>query len=82
MARPALIVSRYFPKKRMRAAETSGANRMIQGTVRGAHQNFRLFRSSTWIVCLARKSATMIARPTATSAAATVITKNTSTCPL
>src|SRR5687768_12961537 len=32
-------------------------------------------------VCLCRNSAMMIARPTAASAAATVITKNTNTCP-
>src|SRR5206468_12514037 len=37
--------------------------------------------SSTEADCLRRNIATMIARPTTTSAAATAITKNASTCP-
>src|SRR5262249_43860695 len=45
-----------------------------------AHQRIKA-RSSTSMRKRARKIATMMASPTATSAAATVITKNTITCP-
>src|SRR6185295_7526024 len=45
-----------------------------------AHQRISA-RSSTLIRMRARKIATMMASPTATSAAATVITKNTMICP-
>ena len=47
-----------------------------------AHQNFSVARSSTCVVCFERKRATMIASPTATSAAATVMMKKTKTWPL
>ena len=42
---------------------------------------FRLSRSSTWMVFRLRNSATRMARPIADSAAATVSTKKTNTCP-
>ena len=45
-------------------------------------QNFKVLMSSTCVVCRARNNATMMARPTATSAAATVIMKKTKTCAL
>jgi hypothetical protein len=65
-------------------AARSGANRINQTSVLliRMSQNFKLLMSSTWIVRRARKSATMIANPTATSAAATVIIKKTKTCAL
>ena len=45
-------------------------------------QNFRLLMSLTSVVWRARKRATRMARPTATSAAATVMIKKTKTCTL
>ena len=47
-----------------------------------AHQPFSVFRSSTLMLRRSRNSTTRMARPMADSAAATVSTKNTNTCPL
>ena len=46
-----------------------------------AHQPFKLSRSSTLMVFRLRNNTTRIAKPMAASAAATVIIKNTKTCP-
>lgn len=44
--------------------------------------HLKIFISSTLTVSLFLKSAMIIARPTAASAAATAITKNTNSCPI
>ena len=46
------------------------------------YYHFIILISSRLTVCFRRKSAITIAKPTAASAAATVITKNTNTCPV
>src|ERR1700757_2882042 len=67
-------------------ALTKGASRMIHGKIKfmgySSAQNFKLVMSFTSVVCLARNRATRMARPTATSAAATVMMKKTNTCAL
>src|SRR5689334_19350829 len=68
-------------KSVMTAAASSGENRMIQGAAFMA-QNFSEAMSSTCVVWRARYSATITASPTETSAAATVMMKNTRTCAL
>ncbi len=50
---------------------------MIQDRV----YHFRVFRSSISVVSFFLKSKTTIAKPTVTSAAATIMVKNTTTCP-
>src|SRR3989339_1166386 len=46
------------------------------------HYHLKIFIASMFTVNLFLKIAIMIAKPTAASAAATVITKNTKTCPI
>src|SRR4030095_13020514 len=65
------------------AALHSGASNAYHGsTLIMLTSNLRLLMSLTWFVWRAGNRATRIARPSATSAAATVIIKKTKTCTL
>src|SRR5205823_2320727 len=76
-----------FPAARDQSDDTSRTEWQEQGEPRkqavgGESQNRKVRMSSTCVVCRRRKSATAIASPTATSAAATVMMKKTKTCAL
>src|ERR1051325_3310932 len=63
-------------RRRIRQRMGRGRRRFLN-----RHQPLRMLMFWRFTVCRCRKSAMMIARPTAASAAATVITKKTKTCP-
>ena len=63
-------------KSVIKTAASSGRNRMSQGSGSFIGYNFIVAKSSTCVVCRRRYSATISAKPRATSAAATVMMKD------
>ena len=79
---PTIFLPAFLPRKILNKNPKKGANSKTKTKfVSIEDYPFKFFKFPTSIVCRFLKIETKIANPTATSAAATAIEKNTKTCP-